>query len=105
MTTVGIPGGFLGLFLCGWGQERFGSRMVYLYGMVFAFLVGFLFVFAVNLPMLLVAEALASCAWSIFNTLTATYAAEICPIQLRGIATSYISMCWGFGGFIASGSE
>jgi MFS transporter, SP family, general alpha glucoside:H+ symporter len=35
--------------------------------------------------------------------MTAAYAAEICPIQLRGYATSFISFCWGSGSFIASG--
>jgi hypothetical protein len=39
------------------------------------------------------------------DTLTAAYAAEICPIQLRGYSTSFISMCWGMGSFIASGGE
>lgn len=37
------------------------------------------------------------------DTLTAAYAAEICPIKLRGLAASFISMAWGFGGFLSSG--
>lgn len=37
------------------------------------------------------------------ETLSAGYAAEICPIRLRGLAGSFISMAWGSGGFIASG--
>ncbi|RSH93089.1 hypothetical protein EHS25_007442 [Saitozyma podzolica] len=105
LQNVGIPGGFLGLFLCGWCQERFGSRKTYLGGMCFAILCVFLFVFANSLGMLLAAEAIAACAWAIFNTLTAAYAAEICPIQLRGYSTSFISMCWGMGSFIASGVD
>lgn len=35
--------------------------------------------------------------------MTAGYAAELCPIRLRGLATSFISMAWGSGAFICSG--
>ena len=73
--------------------------------MVLVILVVFLFVFLQNLGMLLAAQAIAACGWAIFNTLSASYAAEICPIQLRGVAISFISMCWGMGSFIASGGQ
>ena len=88
-------------------------------GMCFAICCVFLYVFAVNLPMLLGGQAIASCAWGIFSgsparvcpsgswltadTLTAAYAVEVCPIQLRGYAAGFISMAWGMGSFIASG--
>jgi SP family general alpha glucoside:H+ symporter-like MFS transporter len=64
---VGLPGSFLGLWLCGWGQERYGSRKTYLAGMVAVTLVIFLYVFMQNLPMLLAAQALASGCWSLFS--------------------------------------
>lgn len=102
---VGIPGGFIGLWLCGYCQERFGSRKTYFWGMFACICVTFLFVFAQNLGMLLAAQALAAGCWALFNTLSAAYAIEICPIQLRGLATSFISMCWGMGGFLAAGGE
>jgi SP family general alpha glucoside:H+ symporter-like MFS transporter len=92
VSFVGIPGGFIGLWLCGWCQERFGSRKTYFWGMFACICVTFLFVFAQNLTMLLVAQALAAGCWALFNTLSAAYAIEICPIQLRGLATSFISM-------------
>lgn len=37
------------------------------------------------------------------ETLTAAYSVELCPIALRGVATSFISLAWGTGSFIASG--
>lgn len=117
LQNCSLPGGFLGLFLCGWAQERFGSRKTYMAGMAFAFCCVPLFAFAHSLPMLLVAEAISAIAWGLFSgsntadrdradiadTLTAAYAAEICPIQLRGYAMGWISFCWGAGSFIASG--
>lgn len=62
-----------------------------------------MFVFLQSYPMLLAAEALIAFCWGIFQTLTASYAADLCPIGLRGFATSFISMAWGCGGFLASG--
>ncbi|ORX36725.1 trehalose transport-related protein [Kockovaella imperatae] len=103
LQLCGLPGGFLGLYICGWAQERYGSRKTYMGGMAFAFCCVPLFAFAQNLPMLLVAEAVSAIAWGIFNTLSASYAAEVCPIQLRGYAMGFISFCWGSGSFIASG--
>jgi SP family general alpha glucoside:H+ symporter-like MFS transporter len=35
--------------------------------------------------------------------MTTAYAAEICPIGLRGYLTSYVAMGWGGGRFISSG--
>jgi len=119
LQNVGVPGGFLGLFITGYCQDRFGARKTYMSGMVLVICVVFLFVFVQSLGMLLGAQAIAACGWAIFSeyhlghpgrplisdTLSASYAAEICPIQLRGVALSFISMCWGMGGFIASGGE
>lgn len=62
-----------------------------------------MFVFLQSYPMLLAAEALVAFCWGIFQTLTASYAADLCPIGLRGFATSFISMAWGTGSFLGSG--
>lgn len=63
----GLPGSFLGLYLCGWAQERYGSRKTYIAGMFAVTIVIFLYVFMQNLPMLLVAQALAAGCWSLFS--------------------------------------
>lgn len=34
---------------------------------------------------------------------TVGYAAEVCPIRLRGYLTAYINMCWGIGILLSSG--
>jgi len=41
--------------------------------------------------------------WGIFQTLTTAYAAEIAPTAMRGYLTSWVSMCWGAGSFLAAG--
>lgn len=41
--------------------------------------------------------------WGIFQTLTITYATEVCPIALRGYLTTYVNFCWGLGQEIGIG--
>ena len=69
VQLCGLPGGFLGLFLCGWAQERYGSRKTYLAGMLLSICCTFLYVFAQSLGMLLGAQAIAACSWGIFSEL------------------------------------
>ncbi len=67
LSNIGLPGGFLGLAITGYCQERYGSRKTYMGGMIATICVIFLFVFCQNLKMLLAAEALAACCWAIFS--------------------------------------
>lgn len=39
----------------------------------------------------------------VFQTLTTTYAAEVCPVALRPYLTTYVNLCWVIGQLIASG--
>lgn len=68
-------------------------------------LIGFIaiFVFAPNVQTLQVAEVLAGIPWGIFQTLTITYASEVCPVALRGYLTCYVNFCWGLGQEIGIG--
>ncbi|KAF6804339.1 maltose permease MAL61 [Colletotrichum sojae] len=96
-------GSIIGLLLNGWLQSRFGSRRVYMFAM--ALMAGTIFTlfFAVNVQMLFAANILCGIPWGIFQTLTTAYAAEICPAAMRGYLTSWVSMCWGAGTFLATG--
>jgi SP family general alpha glucoside:H+ symporter-like MFS transporter len=62
-----------------------------------------IFFTAPNIQTLLAAEILAGVPWGIFQTLTITYASEVCPVVLRGYLTSYINFCWGLGQLIGIG--
>lgn len=37
------------------------------------------------------------------QTLTITYASEVCPVALRGYLTCYVNFCWGLGQVIGIG--
>ena len=77
----------------------------------------FLPVFSYNLPMLFGGELLCGIPWGIFRkpvvaldkhahdteTLTTAYAAEICPVHLRGYLAAFVNMCWGIGLLTSAG--
>ncbi|WOO84078.1 Maltose permease MAL61 [Vanrija pseudolonga] len=100
MASVGT---LIGLIITGYCQEAFGARKTYAVGMLAMIATIFLAVFAQNLPMLLAAELLMGIPWGMFQTLSTAYAAEICPIRLRGLLASFVNMAWGIGIFLSSG--
>lgn len=96
-------GEIIGLFINGFVSERFGYRntiLVCLFSIA-AFVT--IFFTAPNVEALLVAEILCGIPWGIFQTLTVTYASEVCPIALRGYLTTYVNFCWGLGQEIGIG--
>lgn len=53
--------------------------------------------------MLCVGEILCGVPWGVFATLAPAYAAEVCPLALRGYLTVYVNFCWAVGQLIAAG--
>jgi MFS transporter, SP family, general alpha glucoside:H+ symporter len=93
----------IGLFINGIVSERIGYRWTMI-GALFA-VVCFIFIqfFAKDVQMLLAGYILAGLPWGVFQTLTTTYAAEVCPVPLRPYLTTYVNLCWVMGQLIASG--
>ena len=96
-------GEIIGLFINGIVSERIGYRYTVLGCLVL--ITGFTAIFftAQNVQTLLVAEILCGIPWGVFQTLTVTYASEVCPVALRGYLTTYVNFCWGLGQLIAIG--
>jgi SP family general alpha glucoside:H+ symporter-like MFS transporter len=96
-------GEIIGLFINGIVSERIGYRYTILGCLVL--IAGFTAIFftAQNVQTLLVAEILCGIPWGVFQTLTVTYASEVCPVALRGYLTTYVNFCWGLGQLIAIG--
>lgn len=71
-------------------SERFGYRYTVL--VCLALLTGFIAIFftAQSVEVLQVAEVLCGVPWGIFQTLTITYASEVCPVALRGYLTTWV---------------
>jgi MFS family permease len=111
-------GNLAGLLITGYAQERFGSRKTYIAGMMLMICTIFLTVFANSIGMFMAGCTLSALPWGMFRkssrppvhiprwyprltkaleTLTTAYAAEICPINLRGLLASFVNMAWGIG--------
>lgn len=98
-----LCGQILGLFLNGIIADRFGYRKTLIGALIGC--IGFIFIifFSESLVQLLIGEIFIGIPWGVFQTLTTTYASEVCPTHLRAYLTTYVNLCWVLGQFIASG--
>ncbi|BEI84398.1 hypothetical protein CcaverHIS002_0410020 [Cutaneotrichosporon cavernicola] len=103
LSNGSSAGGIIGLLINGWAADRFGPKIVMQVSIIALTCFIFLFVFAQSLTMLVIAEVFCGIPWGVFQTLTTTYASEVCPIQLRGYLTAYVNLCWGVGILLSSG--
>ncbi|KAL3431759.1 general substrate transporter [Aspergillus tetrazonus] len=103
LTNGAYIGEILGLFITGLVIEKTGYRRL-MFASALS-LGGFIFilVFAPDLPTLLVGEILCGIPWGVFQTVTTAYAADVCPVLLRGYLTTYVNLCWVLGQFVATG--
>jgi SP family general alpha glucoside:H+ symporter-like MFS transporter len=83
-----IVGEIIGLFLNGWISEAIGYRYTVMACLVLIIAFTAIFFTAQTVVHLLIAEILCGIPWGVFQTLTITYASEVCPVALRGYCTS-----------------
>ena len=96
-------GEIVGLYFAGIVADRIGYRYTLISALFLTACFIFIAFFATNIKMLVAAEFLLGLPWGAFQTLTTTYASEVCPLVLRVYLTTYVNMCWVFGQLISSG--
>jgi SP family general alpha glucoside:H+ symporter-like MFS transporter len=96
-------GEILGLFLNGWASEKFGYRTVMMVSLASTIPFIFIAFFANSLAQLQAYQVLMGVPWGVFQTLTTSYAAEVCPVVLRPYLTTWVNMTWHLGGLLSSG--
>ncbi|KAJ9629458.1 hypothetical protein H2203_001832 [Taxawa tesnikishii (nom. ined.)] len=96
-------GEIIGLFINGYVSERFGYRYTVMTCLTLIIAFTAIFFTAKDVVALQVAEILCGIPWGVFQTLTITYASEVCPVALRGYLTTYVNFCWGLGQTIGIG--
>lgn len=79
-----IVGEIIGLFINGWVSEKYGYRYTVMTCLTLIIAFTAIFFTAQTVVHLLVAEILCGVPWGVFQTLTITYASEVCPVALRG---------------------
>ena len=102
--------------MTGIGVERFGFRPFILGVLFYQCAVTTIFFVAPSVKILLLAECLAGVAFGVFMSgkidpshaerpltrlVAISYAAEVCPVALRGYLTTWGNSCWGIGQLIA----
>ncbi|SCW00508.1 LAFE_0C05732g1_1 [Lachancea fermentati] len=95
-------GEVVGLQLAGIAADRFGYRRTLIAAMFGVFCFVFVLVFANSCTMLAVGEILCGVPWGCFQTLTLSYATEVCPLVLRYYLTTYVNVCWVLGQILAA---
>lgn len=96
-------GQILGLVITGIIADRFGYKRTLIGSLIALICFIFLFFFAQNIEMLLAGGILCGVPWGSFQILATTYTADITPIPLRPILTTYVNMCWVFGQLLSVG--
>ncbi|KAK9322270.1 general substrate transporter [Lipomyces orientalis] len=96
-------GSIIGLFIAGIASERFGYRKTLISALIAISAFIFIQFFAPNIQTLQASYIFCGIPWGVFQTITTAYAAEVCPIALRGYLTTYVNLCWVIGQVIASG--
>lgn len=96
-------GEIIGLFINGYVSERFGYRYTVMTCLTLIVAFTAIFFTAASVVDLEVAEILCGIPWGVFQTLTITYASEVCPVALRGYLTTYVNFCWGLGQVVGIG--
>lgn len=103
LSNGATVGEIIGLLINGWVSERFGYRYTVMGCLCLVIAFTAIFFTAENVVALQVAEILCGIPWGVFQTITITYASEVCPVALRGYLTTYINICWGIGQEIGIG--
>lgn len=92
LSNGALVGEITGLFINGIIAERFGYRKTMIGGLLGVTAFVFIIFFAQSLVQLLIGEILIGIPWGIFQTLTVTYASEVCPTHLRAYLVSIAPM-------------
>ncbi|KAK9452017.1 general substrate transporter [Limtongia smithiae] len=103
LSNGALVGEIGGLIIGGYAVERFGYRKTMLGSLVAISAFIFVQFFASGIIVLQVAYILVGFPWGVFQSITTSYAADVCPVALRCYLTTYVNLCWVLGQFIASG--
>lgn len=103
INDIQAVGNIIGALGNGYFTHKYGHRRVMMFNLVL--MTGFVFItfFAPNVNCILAGAFLCSIPWGCFATMGPGYAAEVCPLVLRGYLTAFVNLCWATGQLISAG--
>jgi sugar porter (SP) family MFS transporter len=96
-------GGFAGCIATGYLADRFGRRIALALACCVSCAAVFAQVFASHNGVLLLGKLVNGLSLGGYLTISSSYAAEVCPVELRGISTSGVNLFLGIGQLLANG--
>lgn len=102
LQDIQAVGNIIGALANGYFTTKYGHRKVMMVSLVL--MTGFVFLtfFAPNVQVLLVGCFFCSIPWGVFATQGPAYAAEVCPLVLRGYLTAFVNLCWAIGQLLSA---
>jgi len=94
MTTTLKVGHIGGLIIDGYFSEIVGRKKVSLATLIALAGIIFMQFFAKSLPVFMMGRFIAGVPLGVFQAAANTYAAEVCPVFLRGYLMTYVRVCW-----------
>jgi SP family general alpha glucoside:H+ symporter-like MFS transporter len=95
-------GNLIGAMLNGYFTAKYGHRIVMMTSLVTMTGTVFITFFAPNDVALLIGAFLCAIPWGVFATQGPAYAAEVCPLALRGYLTAFVNLCWATGQLLSA---
>jgi len=83
-------GQILGLLINGYVSEKFGYRWTIIVCLTLVACWTAIYFTATQIWHILIAGILSGVPWGVFQTLTISYASEVCPVALRGYLTTWV---------------
>lgn len=102
LNDTGAIGNIIGAMLNGYFTPKYGHRKVMAINLVVMIAFVFMTFFAPNITVLLIGEFFCAIPWGVFTTSGPAYAAEVCPLALRGYLTNYVNLCWAIGQLLSA---
>jgi MFS family permease len=100
-----LCGQIIGLIVGGYCTDRYGYKKTFISAMVSLTCFIFILFFAYSIGMLEAGLVLCGIPWGIFQTLTVSYASDVCPTPIRAYFTMWTNLCWVLGQLLGAGVQ
>lgn len=102
ISDIQAVGNLIGAMANGYFTNKYGHRKVMMVNLILMSAFVFITFFAPNVQTMLVGAFFCSIPWGVFATMGPAYAAEVCPLVLRGYLTAFVNLCWATGQLLSA---